>query len=108
MSLLENLTLSYETLADDPIEKGIHYGHSILGALSAKLVTPRLPEPVMETASAYSYSVPSADQLVGTRDRGAISSEMTSRLRRGSSYVSRGITARTQMGYTSRPLVGQI
>lgn len=36
MSLLTNLTLAYETLADDPIEVGIHYGKSILGLFGAQ------------------------------------------------------------------------
>lgn len=104
MSLLQNLTLSYENLADDPIEMGIHYGHSILGALSARLITPRLPEPVLETATAYSYVSPTAEQL-----RQVVSSNMSSRLRRGgSSYISRSITPRAQMGYTARPLVGSL
>lgn len=30
MGLLDNLTLAYETLADDPIEVSIQYGKSIL------------------------------------------------------------------------------
>lgn len=34
MSLLSDLALAYETLADDPIEMGIHYGKSVLKALS--------------------------------------------------------------------------
>ena len=34
MSLLADLTLNYEMLADDPIEVGIHYGQSILNMLS--------------------------------------------------------------------------
>lgn len=37
MSLLKNLTLSYEMHANDPVEVGIHYGKSILQALSAKV-----------------------------------------------------------------------
>jgi hypothetical protein len=34
MSLLDSLTLAYETLADDPIEVSIQYGKSILQAVS--------------------------------------------------------------------------
>lgn len=34
MSLLSDLALAYETLADDPIEMGIHYGKSVLKVLS--------------------------------------------------------------------------
>lgn len=34
MSLLDNLALSYEIHVNDPIEVGIHYGKSILQALS--------------------------------------------------------------------------
>lgn len=36
MNLLDNLTLAYETLADDPIEVSIQYGKSILQAVSPK------------------------------------------------------------------------
>ena len=34
MSLLANLTLAYENLVDDPIDKGIAYGKSILAVLN--------------------------------------------------------------------------
>ena len=36
MSLLSNLTLAYEHLVDDPIEKGISYGKSILSAINGQ------------------------------------------------------------------------
>ncbi len=40
MSILANLTLAYETLADDPIVKGISYGKSILSTIDAQIVEP--------------------------------------------------------------------
>ncbi len=114
MSLLSDLTLTYENLADDPIEVGIHYGHSILGALSATLV-PHFPEPVMETASAHSYLLPVTERVIQqpevTRQqaRGTISNQMTGRLRTSrESYTPRGFKPRAVQGYTPRTLVGTI
>lgn len=40
MSILADLTLAYETLADDPIVKGISYGKSILSTIDAQLLEP--------------------------------------------------------------------
>ena len=37
MSVLTNLQLQYENLADDPIDRGIFYGKSVLQALTAPL-----------------------------------------------------------------------
>ena len=37
MSLLADLKLSYEMLADDPVEVGIHFGKSVLDVASAGL-----------------------------------------------------------------------
>lgn len=39
MNLLDDLTLAYEFLADDPIETSIYYGQSILDMLSSKVST---------------------------------------------------------------------
>lgn len=46
-SLLSELALDYEILADDPIEMGIHYGQSILSQMSDS----------WDTVSAYSRQV---------------------------------------------------
>lgn len=41
MSLLGDLQLDFETLADDPIEMGIHYGKSVLQAVSGRVSMPK-------------------------------------------------------------------
>lgn len=61
MSLLADLQLNYENLADDPIDRGIYYGKSVLQALTSPIqlapafaVEPGLTEvtaaPVFRTA----------------------------------------------------------
>ena len=37
MSVLANLQLQYENLADDPIDRGIFYGKSVLQALASPM-----------------------------------------------------------------------
>lgn len=41
MSLLSDLQLDFEALADDPIEMGIHYGKTVLQVVSSKVSTPK-------------------------------------------------------------------
>ncbi len=41
MSLLGDLQLDFEALADDPIEMGIHYGKSVLQVVSSRVSTPK-------------------------------------------------------------------
>ena len=40
MSLLGDLRLDFETLADDPIDMGIYYGKSVLQVFSDRVVQP--------------------------------------------------------------------
>ncbi len=40
MSLLGDLRLDFETLEDDPIDKGIYYGKSVLQAFSDRIIQP--------------------------------------------------------------------
>jgi hypothetical protein len=71
MSTLSDLTLSYETLADDPIEMGIHYGKSVLNVLSGKLT--QLAEPVRAVAPvALARSETSIQSRMITRPRPAL------------------------------------
>ncbi len=112
MSLLSDLTIAYEVLADDPIEQGIRYGHSVLDALSARIITPRLPEPVLETAAAYSYQAPLSfvDRTVPAvkAPRSPMRRDITSRMRRGStSHVSRQTIAPGR-AYTTRSMIGAL
>lgn len=41
-SLLADIALDFEALANDPIEMGIHYGKSVLQILSDKVAAPKL------------------------------------------------------------------
>ncbi len=73
MSLLSDLALAYETLADDPIDMGIHYGKSILKALSgapkqaeAKLRS-SLPKPAVRSNIAVRSRMVSRSQPVAER-----------------------------------------
>lgn len=109
MSLLSDLTIAYEVLADDPIEQGIRYGHSVLDALSAKIITPRLPEPVLETAAAYSYKMPITESVITQPQRTEVQPRIQSRLRRESAgYSSRGFKTRSSVDYTRRAMVGSL
>lgn len=111
MSLLTDLHMAYETLADDPIEQGIRYGHSILDSLTT-IVTPRLPEPVVETASAYSYTMPITREIVEqtvvpTSSQTIAPTGLRSRMIRNSSnYSPRVFKSRSEQSYTRRSMVG--
>lgn len=115
MSLLSNLTLVYETLADDPIELGIRRGHSVLSALSARLV-PYFPEPALETATAHSYRLPVTERVIQNTTEPAITTESfspaltsSSRARQiTTSYTPRGFKSRTTQAYTPRQMVGAL
>lgn len=103
MSLLADLTLAYETLADDPIEMGIHYGKSILHALSpssSSLVPSSHPKESSSSPVSFARAA-SHIQINRTVRRSAVHAE-TPR----ASYLN--YAARRPVGYTQRNLVGAL
>lgn len=109
MSLLADLTLSYEILADDPIEVGIHYGKSILQVLSTKLsvqpaaVAPRRPSFYHKQATVTSRPLRNRAAKKRTIDSNVLSRSDYA------SYTSRRSAEYTETrNYTARTLVGAI
>ncbi len=103
MSLLTDLTLAYETLADDPIEVGIHYGKSILRALS-----PSSSSSVSSSDSHKSSSSPVSLARVASRiqiNRTVRRSVAPTEVPRAS-YLN--YATRRPVGYTQRNLVGAL
>lgn len=95
MSLLSDLTLSYETSANDPIEMGLHYGHNILNILSAKVAS--------EVESVRSFRAPAPLESRRPERRIARGAAATAEPQRAN-YLN--FTARTTGAYTQRNLVG--
>ena len=88
MGLLSNLTLAYETLADDPIEMGIHYGQSILDLIAGP------------TESVNEHDYQARPQLAPTSRTITRSPIIAERLR-----GSPAVTRRELMNYVTRPVL---
>lgn len=99
MSLLANLNLTYETLADDPIEVGIHYGKSILSVFSPKAhAVVKTEAPKFKTVSQARASKLVLPQRQVRRSAPTVSSR--------ANYAH--YTPRMNAAYTQRELVGAL
>ena len=114
MSLLSNLTLSYEILADDPIEMGIHYGKSILNALVGKSSQSDSPAAVTAGFTAQRFKQPISPRFASRpqpvrRAETAISRTASLSRRDFMDYSIRPrVTETRSVSYTQRSLVGAL
>ncbi|RTK95140.1 hypothetical protein EKI60_01650 [Candidatus Saccharibacteria bacterium] len=106
MSLLSNLTLDYEILADDPIEMGIRYGKSILSSVSNTVVAAE--QFVEQQQFKKRQTVPVKVQVRATaarRPQAAQRNHSSSSPRR--SFIDYSARS-TAMGYSRRNMVGAL
>jgi hypothetical protein len=105
MGLLTDLTLAYEILADDPIERGIHYGQSILNILSQKAQVPMAAVPREQVIAQVTETLAPSRPI----ERSLRPSLQSPAPRRDFiNYQSRPLVARTRTGYSQRQLVGAL
>jgi len=110
MSILGDLKLAYETLADDPIEVSLYYGHSILSVLPQS-VTPKQPAYAV-IPNYFARDVPIAQRVyrIATPLPEPVSRELPtqSRGRDYSNFISRSPASRSTNAYSPRNLIGAL
>ncbi len=106
MSLLSNLTLDYEILADDPIEMGIRYGKSILSSVSDTVVAAEQFVEQQQFKKRQAVPVKLQARTPATRRPQAPKRDLSSSASRRSfiDYSARS----TAMGYSRRNMVGAL